>query len=150
MDSQLNHREFTKQFIDFVEERYPSSERTIRMLSEFGVDAMPLNPTAKLKIKIAILSMFRDAIREVDPDRIFQSIQHRDEIYDAFIEALEELEEELEELEEEEETFEYLETEEEAKETKEEKPKKKGFWDITEEDFDKLEEDEWWKDEKLL
>ncbi|MBA3238552.1 MAG: hypothetical protein H0T62_09440 [Parachlamydiaceae bacterium] len=50
--------------------------------------------------KIAILSRFRDAVRQVSLNKIFKTAQRRDELYMAIIEALEDLEDELEELEE--------------------------------------------------
>jgi hypothetical protein len=48
--------------------------------------------------KIVILEAFRDAVRSVSP-RLYNSVQHRDEVYAAIIEALEKLyqEEEFEE-----------------------------------------------------
>jgi len=48
--------------------------------------------------EIIILSQFRDAVRAISP-QFYRSIQHRDEVYMAIIEALEDLEDELEEIE---------------------------------------------------
>lgn len=53
-----------------------------------------------IKAQIIVLSRIRDAIKEVSPTHIFRTIQHRDEVYAAVIEALENLEDQLEELEE--------------------------------------------------
>ena len=47
--------------------------------------------------KIIALSQLRDAVREVAVNQIYKSLQHRDELYLAIIEALEELEDQLEE-----------------------------------------------------
>ncbi len=147
----VDYRDFTKSFFDFVEERYPSSDRALRILAEYDLSSLGLTDINKLKLKIAIMTMFRDAVREVDPERIFQSTQHRDEVYSSYIEALEELEEDLEEMEFEleEESFAFLETKEEVEEApKEEKKEEKGFWDFTDEDL--VEEGEWWNDEELF
>ena len=62
-----------------------------------------MTPLETVKLKIIVLSQMRDAIKEVSPAYVFRSMQHRDELYNAIIQALEELEDELEELEEKEE-----------------------------------------------
>jgi len=51
-----------------------------------------------VELEIIVLSQFRDAIRAISP-RFYRSVQHRDEVYMAIIEALEDLEDELEEIE---------------------------------------------------
>lgn len=61
-----------------------------------------MRPIDSVRGKIILLSLMRDAIKEVSPTRIYRSMQHRDELYLAIIEALEDLEDELEELEEQE------------------------------------------------
>lgn len=48
--------------------------------------------------EIIILSRLRDMIREVSINHFFRSVQHRDEVYKAILDALESLEEELDEL----------------------------------------------------
>jgi len=50
--------------------------------------------------KIFVLSQMRDAVREVAMALIYKTLQHRDELYLAILEALEDLEDELEEMEE--------------------------------------------------
>lgn len=50
-------------------------------------------------IEIILLSQYRESIRAISP-RFYRSVQHRDEVYMAIIEALEDLEDELEEIEE--------------------------------------------------
>ena len=57
----------------------------------------------QLLAKIIVLSQFRDAVREVALSQLYRSVQHRDELYGAIIEALDGLEEELESIEEQEE-----------------------------------------------
>lgn len=58
------------------------------------------NSVESIKNQIIILSLMRDEIRQVSPNLVFRSLQHRDDLYFAIIESLEELEDELEELEE--------------------------------------------------
>jgi type III secretion protein W len=58
-----------------------------------------MDPIEAIKVKIAVLSQMRDAIKQVAPNYVFRSIQHRDEVYAAIIEASEELEDELQDLE---------------------------------------------------
>ena len=57
------------------------------------------NTIESIKAKIVLLSLMRDEVKEVSPSLLFRSIQHRDDVYYALIEALEELEDELEDLE---------------------------------------------------
>jgi type III secretion protein W len=89
MPVQINFESLSKIFMQLSTDRYPSSERILRLSKMLGIQD-------KLLAKIIIFTQFRDAIREVDPNRIFRSIQHRYELYQAIIEALEELEDELE------------------------------------------------------
>lgn len=49
--------------------------------------------------KMLALSLMRDAIKEVSPTYVYRSLQHRDDLYLAIIEALEELEDQIEDLE---------------------------------------------------
>lgn len=51
-----------------------------------------------IKTKIIILSQMRDAIYQVSPHKIFRSPQHKQECFNAIVEALENLEDELSEL----------------------------------------------------
>lgn len=60
-------------------------------------------PIETVRLKIILLSQMRDAIKEVSPTYVFRSLQHRDELFTAIIQALEELEDELQDLEEKEE-----------------------------------------------
>lgn len=57
------------------------------------------SPIEQVRKKIIILSLMRDAIKEVSPTYVFRSYQHRDDLYAAIITTLEGLEDELEELE---------------------------------------------------
>lgn len=93
MPPQLTFEVLAKQFIGLVGDRYPSSDKMLQMTAKLGLEKW-------LLAKIIVLSQFRDAIREVAVYQIYASLQHRDEIYMAIIEALENLEEALEEFEE--------------------------------------------------
>ena len=127
-----------KEFMKLVEERYPSAVRVNRIARDFGFK------DDELELKIAFLAQFRDSIRDVDPN-IYHSTQHRDEIYKAFIDALEELEEELEELEEEydedDTDIDYLDTSYDEDE-EEEDEEEENFWNISWDDIDEDDKDE--------
>ena len=146
MSHKLNFEILAKAFMELVQERYPSTDRILRLASGL---VSKLETDSKLKevlAKIIILSSFRDAVRKVDPMKIFETIQHRDEIYEAILNALEDLEADLEELEEEFESNDFLDVEKEEKEEEtvleEKKEEKDNFWDVSG-DVD-LGED-WWK-----
>lgn len=51
-----------------------------------------------IKMKIIVLSLIRDMIKEVPPNIVYRSLQHRDDLYAAMIEAGDELESMLDEL----------------------------------------------------
>ena len=51
-------------------------------------------------VQIGVLNAMRDTVKEVSPTQLYRSLQHRDDLYLAIIEALEDLEDDLEELEE--------------------------------------------------
>ncbi len=91
----------SKQFLQFARDRYPSSDKALQnanvILSRVNIQ----DPIKLIRARIIILSVMRNAVRQVDPRYVYNSPQHRDEVYAAIIEALEGLEEELEELEEE-------------------------------------------------
>jgi type III secretion protein W len=92
MPPQLSFEAMAKQFMTFVSDRYPSSEKALQL-------AARLVPDKGVVGKIIVLSQNRDAVREVSVNQIFKSIQHRDETFTALLEALEDLEDELEEIE---------------------------------------------------
>jgi type III secretion protein W len=101
--SHINFEVITKLFFDISDERYPSSEK-IKQFAAKIVDPIALDPIDKLHVNIFVLTAMRNMIKEVAPNQLYRSIQHRDDLYLAVIEALEDLEEELEELEHEEES----------------------------------------------
>ena len=90
LPSQITFEAVSKQFMSLAAERYPSASKVLLLAAKLGIDK-------KLMAKIIVFSQLRDAIREVAANQIYKSIQHRDELYMAIIEALEDLEDELEE-----------------------------------------------------
>lgn len=88
---QLTFELMAKQFMSLAGERYPSAEKVTQLSVKLGIEKWIL-------AKIIAFSQFRDAVREVAVHQIYRSIQHRDELYLAILEALEDLEDELEEL----------------------------------------------------
>ncbi len=95
----VNVKSVTKFFFDITEERYPSSEKLVQMTSRI-VDPAGGNPWENVNIKISILTIMRDMIKQVAPLHFYRSMQHRDDLFLAIIEALEDLEDQLEEIEE--------------------------------------------------
>ncbi len=92
----LNFELMSKQFMALCSERYPSPDKVLKLAKGLGIDKWII-------AQIIIFSQMRDAIRQVSKEQIFRSLQHRDELYNSIIEALEDLEDEWEELLEEEE-----------------------------------------------
>lgn len=88
----LTFETMAKQFMNIASDRYPSAQKVLQTASKLGIERW-------IKAKIIVFSQLRDAIREVALGQIYKSVQHRDEVIMALIEALEELEDELEELE---------------------------------------------------
>lgn len=97
--SQLNFEALAYLFFDLVEERYPSAEKTKQIISRV-INPLTRDSWEGIQIKIAILSAIRNMVKEVAPGQIYRSLQHRDDLYLAILEALEDLEDELEEIEE--------------------------------------------------
>jgi len=92
----LNFEIMAKNFMNLCAERYPTSGKVLKLAKTMGIDKW-------LIAQIIIFSQMRDAVREVAMNQIFRSLQHRDELYSAIIEALEDLEDAWQEEEEEEE-----------------------------------------------
>lgn len=91
LPANLTFEALAKQFMNLASERYPSSDKVLQSAVRLGLDKW-------IMAKIIALSQLRDAIREVAVNQVYRSVQHRDELYMAIIEALEDLEDELEEL----------------------------------------------------
>lgn len=91
MPAELSFESLAKQFMSLASERYPSSAKVFQTAIKLGIEKW-------ITAKIIVFSQMRDAIREVAMNLIFKSLQHRDELYLAVLEALEDLEDQLEEL----------------------------------------------------
>lgn len=85
---QLTFQTMAKQFMVIAKERYPSADKVIQATVKLGVTT--------IEEKIAVITQWRDAVREVSVNQVYRSIQHRDELFNAIIDALEELEDQLE------------------------------------------------------
>ncbi len=96
MPKNLTFELLAKQFVMLLQERYPTGDKVLQMAGKLGIDKWIL-------AKIIVFSQLRDAIREVALNQLYRSVQHRDELYNAILEALEALEEELDEYREKEE-----------------------------------------------
>lgn len=97
--SHVHFESLAKLFFDLAEERYPSSDKVKQLVLRL-VNPLTEDPLEKIYMQIAVVNGMRDMIREVSPGQIYRSLQHRDDLYLAIIEASEDLEDELEELEE--------------------------------------------------
>jgi type III secretion protein W len=89
----MTFEQLAKEFMKLVEDHYPNAAKIIRVAAQFGLDKDTL-------AQVILFNQYRDAIRQMSP-RIYRSIQHRYELLNAILEALEQLEEEIEEDEEE-------------------------------------------------
>ena len=88
---QLTFENMAKQFMSYVGDRFPSADKALKIGGNLGVDK-------SVDGTIIVLSQMRDGIREVSP-RTFKSPEHRNECFNALIEALENLEDQLDEME---------------------------------------------------
>ena len=90
---QLSFELIAKQFMTIAGDRFPNADKVLQLAPKLGIEQW-------LIAKIIVFSQMRDGVREVAINQVFQTFQHRDEVYMALIEALENLEDELEEQEE--------------------------------------------------
>lgn len=97
---QLTFESMAREFVNIVSEYRPTSASVMRVLSKLGVEN-------NIPAAIIVLTQFRDAVRGV-ADRVFKSIEHRNAVYDAIIDALDDLEAKQEEIEEAKEKLEEL------------------------------------------
>ncbi|MFV0340495.1 MAG: HrpJ domain-containing protein [Parachlamydiaceae bacterium] len=84
----LNFEKMAKEFMSLASERYPSADKVLQRAVRLGLEKW-------LQAKIIALSQFRDGVREMAMAKIYKSLQHRDDLYLAILEALEDLEDEL-------------------------------------------------------
>jgi len=95
---ELNFESMAKGFMTLAGDRYPSPQKVLAQAKRLGIEG-------KVIAKIIAFSQFRDSIREMSMSQVYRSLQHRDDLMFAIIEALEDLEDELEEIEEQQEAF---------------------------------------------
>jgi type III secretion protein W len=84
-----------KLFSKFIQERYPSPDKVLRIGTEIGIDD-------EILAQIIIYTQYRDALRGVSP-KLFANAKHRGDLLMSLIETISELDDLLEEEEEEEE-----------------------------------------------
>ncbi len=84
-----------KQFMKALQERYPSADKILQLAKQLGLSEEEL-------AQVIILTQMRDGVRQVAPN-LYRSDQHRQDLLNAFMDAIEELDERIEEEEEEEE-----------------------------------------------
>jgi type III secretion protein W len=104
MPSELNFETLAQEFMIMAAERYPNPGKVLQRMIRLGIDKW-------IQAKIAVLMQMRDAVKAVAVNQIYKSLQHRDDLYLAILEALEDLEDQLEDLLEKEEENEELEEE---------------------------------------
>lgn len=95
MPADLNFEALAREFMALAAERYPAPAKVLAIAAKLGIDKW-------VNAKIIVFSQMRDAVREVAMNLIYKSLQHRDELYLAILEALEDLEDQIEEMEEQE------------------------------------------------
>ncbi len=91
---ELSFEMMARLFMELIDERYPSPVKIIKMCQRMDIDQ-------EIIAQILVLTQFRDAVRNVAP-KLYRNQQHRQELLNAYMDALEELDEALEEEEEEE------------------------------------------------
>lgn len=87
---QLTFESLSKAFMSLAGERYPSSDKVLTQAKRLNIDH-------STQAKIIAFSQIRDSVREMAMNQIYRSVQHRDELLMAIIEALEDLEDQLDE-----------------------------------------------------
>ncbi len=87
--AQLTFEEMAKGFIRLVAERYIVKDKVLQLARQLGISTL-------LATQILVFSLMRDALKQIAP-RYYRTAQHRDELFQAFMEAIEELEEDDEE-----------------------------------------------------
>ena len=91
----LNFEMLAKQFMKAIQERYPSADKILQLGLSLGI-------SEEILAQIIIYTQMRDGVRQVAP-KLFRSDQHRQDMLNSFIDAIEDLDEQLEEEDEEEE-----------------------------------------------
>lgn len=92
LPQQLTPESLTKAFMELTGDRYPTADKVLKLAKQLGIEQ-------SVELQIIVFSRFRDDVRKVARDYIFRSVQHRDDVFNAIIEALEGLEDRLEVME---------------------------------------------------
>lgn len=87
--AKFHAHDVARQFMYLASERFLSSDKIIQAAQKAGAQT--------IAEKITLISQMRDAVRQVSIHHIFRSVQHRDELFSAILEALSDLEDQLEE-----------------------------------------------------
>lgn len=87
---ELNFENLAKCFMTLTNERYPTADKVLQQGKRLGVEE-------NLILQVVAYQQFRDGVSQVSAQRIFRSIQHRDELFASIIEALEGIEDRLDE-----------------------------------------------------
>lgn len=95
LPQQLTPESLAKAFMELSGDRYPTADKVLKLAKQLGIEH-------SVELQIIVFSKFRDDVRKVARDYIFRSVQHRDDVFNAIIEALEGLEDRLEVMEEQE------------------------------------------------
>lgn len=85
---QLTFELMAKLFMALLDDRYPSPVKVIKLAEKLGV-------SEEIIAQILVFTQFRDAVRNVAP-KLYRNVQHKQELLNAYMDALEELEEALE------------------------------------------------------
>ncbi len=84
---QLSFELMARLFMQLLDDRYPTAVKVIKLAEKLGIDE-------EIIAQILVFTQFRDAIRNVAP-KLYRSTQHRQELLNAYMDALEELDEAL-------------------------------------------------------
>jgi type III secretion protein W len=93
LPQRITFEALAKQYMRYLQERYPSSDKVLQMAIQLGI-------AEEIIAEMIIFTQLRDACRQIAP-RLFKSEQHRQDTLRSFMDALELIEEELEEEDEE-------------------------------------------------
>ncbi len=84
LPSKLTFQILAEQFMKLIAERYPSTDKILRMAALLGI-------AEEYMAQIIIFTQYRDAMRQVSP-RLFKSDKHRQDFLKTFLDTLSELE----------------------------------------------------------
>ncbi|MCH9632153.1 MAG: hypothetical protein S4CHLAM6_04820 [Chlamydiae bacterium] len=84
---QLSFELMAKLFMQLLDDRYPTAVKVVKLAEKMGIDE-------EIVAQVIVFTQFRDAIRNVAP-KLYRNVQHRQELLNAYMDALEELDEAL-------------------------------------------------------